>query len=148
MSGQRDGAERSSGRDLELHNGADRMHVGDMPGLARVVAVSSVRIGFWAAATGMSAGRRVVDVALHPGHAAELQVEAAAITRASVGKEAEQRLRSAAAHNPVIRVVTDTVESISPSQSNAQPTEPEPVNPLHEAGQNLLRASRDVWSED
>jgi hypothetical protein len=152
MSGQRGGAERSSGRDLELHNGADRMHVGDMPGLARVVAVSSVRIGFWAAATGMSAGRRVVDVALHPGHAAELaedlQVAAAAITRALVGKEAEQRLRSAAAHNPVIRVVTDTVESISPSQSDAQQSQPEPVNPLHEAGQNLLRASRDVWSED
>ena len=152
MSGDRDRADRSSGRELELRNGSTRLHASDVPGLARVVAVSGVRIGFWAAATGVSAGRRVVDVALHPGHAAELaedlQVAAAAITRALVGKEAEERLRTVAAHNPVIRVVTETVESINPSQSQVAPTEPEPVNPLHEAGQNLLRASRDVWSED
>jgi hypothetical protein len=143
------------GRDLERLNGSDHIAAGDIPGLARVVAVSSLRIGVWAAATGVSAGRRVLDVALHPGHAPELaedlQVAAAAITRALVGKEVEERLRhvrTAASHNPVVRVVAETVESVSPLQPAPQEPEPAPVNPLHEAGQNLLRASRDVWSED
>ena len=146
---------RTEGRELDRLNGSDRLTAGDIPGLARVVAVSSFRIGVWAAATGVSASRRVVDVAMHPGHAGELaedlQVAAAAITRALVGKDVEERLRSvrsAAVHNPVIRVVTDTVENVSPVQSAPPPVEPEPVNPLHEAGQDLLRASRDVWSED
>ncbi len=144
-----------AGRELDRVNGTDRINAGDIPGLARVVAVSSFRIGVWAAATGVSAGRRVVDVALHPGHAGELaedlQVAASAVTRALVGKDVEERLRhvrSAASHNPVVRVVTDTVENVAPAQAVQPITEPEPVNPLHEAGQNLLRASRDVWSED
>ena len=144
-----------AGRDLEPLNGSDRIHAGDIPGLARVVAVSSFRIGAWAAVTGVNASRRVVDVALHPAHAGELaedlQVAASAITRALVGKDVEQRLRnvrSAAVHSSVVRVVTDTVESVSPLQPAPPPVEPEPVNPLHQAGQDLLRASRDVWSED
>ncbi|GAA1932860.1 Abi-alpha family protein [Nocardioides marmoribigeumensis] len=146
---------RQDGRELEVLKGSDHITAADIPGLARVVAVSSFRIGFWAAATGVSAGRRVVDVAMHPGHAGELaedlQVAAAAISRALVGKDVEERLRhvrSAAAHHPVIRVVTETVENVSPAQAAPPPAAPEPVNPLHEAGQDLLRASRDVWSED
>jgi hypothetical protein len=149
------GRRPTDGRELEVLNGSDRITAGDIPGLARVVAVSSFRIGVWAAATGVNASRRVVDVALHPGHAGELaedlQVAAAAISRALVGKDVEQRLRSvrsAAVHNPVIRVVTETVENVSPLQPAPPAAHPEPVNPLHEAGQDLLRASRDVWSED
>lgn len=141
--------------ELERRNGSEPITAGDIPGLARVVAVSSFRIGAWAAATGVSAGRRVVDVAIHPGHAAELaedlQIAATAITRALMGREVEQGMRyvrSAAAHNPVVRVVADAVETVSPAPPPAVEVPNEPVNPLHAAGQNLLRASRDVWSED
>ena len=103
----------------------------DIPGLAKVVAVSSFRIGSWAAATGLRATRRVVDAARHPDQAAELaediRIAASAVTRALVGEEAEARLHPA----------------------EPEPAEPaEPVNPLHQAGQELLRRSRDVWSDD
>jgi hypothetical protein len=133
-----------------VRNGTPRLARGDLPGLARVVAVSSVRIGVWAAATGVRAGQRVVDVGLHPSHAGEfvedLQAAAQAITRALVGSETEARIRHAAAGNPVIRVVSDAVDSVAHVSGSAT-EEPEPVNPLHQAGQRLLRESRDVWSD-
>lgn len=128
----------------------DRITAGDLPGLARVVAVSSFRIGAWAAATGLNAGRRAVDVALHPSHAGELaedlRVAASAITRALVGEEVEDRMRAAAAANPVVRVVADAVETVTPPSTHQQPIDPDQA--LRLAAQELLRKSRDVWSND
>lgn len=133
-----------------MRNGRPRLSRGDLPGLARVAAASSVRVGVWAAATGVRASQRVIDVGLHPSHARELaedlQVAAQAITRALVGSETEARLRHAAAGNPVLRVVSDAVDSVAHG-SSPQTEEPEPVNPLHQAGQQLLRESRDVWGD-
>ncbi len=131
-------------------NGHARVTAGDIPGLAKVVAISSFRIGAWGVATGVNAGRRAVDVALHPDHAGELaedlRVAASTITRALVGEQMEGRVRHAAAANPVIRVVAEAVETVTPTQPTVQPVEEK--NPLHEAGRELLRRSRDVWSED
>lgn len=122
----------------------------DIPGLARVVAVSSFRIGAWAAGTGLRAGQRLVDVGLHPSHAGELaedlQAAAQAITRALVGTDMEARMRHVATGNPVVKGVAHAVEAVSPTPP--PPDEPEPVNALHEAGQRLLRQSRDVWNDD
>ncbi len=132
-------------------NGHDGISAGDIPGLAKVVVVSSFRIGAWAASSWVSAGRRTIDVALHPEHAAELADDlrsaASSITRALVGEQMEDRVRHAAAANPVVRVVAEAVDSVSPSHTHEVVTA-EPVNPLHEAGRELLRRSRDVWSED
>lgn len=121
----------------------------DIPGLARIVAVSSFRIGAWATVTGIRAGRRAVDVAIHPEQAGELaedlRTAASVITRVLVGEEVEDRVKARAAGNRVVRVVSDAVDTVAP----APPKEPaEPVNPLHEAAQELLRKSRDVWSDD
>lgn len=131
-------------------NGHDRLTAGDLPGLARVVAVSSFRLGAWAAATGIRTGRRAVDVTLHPDHAAELaedlRVAASTITRALVGEEMEDRVRHAASANPVLRVFAEAVDTVVPAPPHVEPAPPE--NPLHEAGRELLRRSRDVWSED
>ena len=131
-------------------NGQDRITAGDIPGLAKVVAVSSFRIGAWAASSWVHAGRRTIDVALHPEHAVDLaedlRAAASSITRALVGEEMEDRVRHAAAANPVVRVVAETVETVSPSAHVVEPAPP--ANPLHEAGRELLRKSRDVWSDD
>ena len=128
-------------------NGSSRLRASDLPGLAKVVAVSSVRVGLWAAATGVNAGRRAVDVAMHPEHAAELaedlRIAAAAISRAVVGERVDG-VRTVASHNPVIRVVAETIETVTP----APPPQEEPENPLHAAGQELLRRSRDVWADE
>lgn len=123
---------------------------GDLPGLARIVAVSSFRLGGWAASTGVKAARRMADVALHPSHAVELvedfQYAGSAITRALMGAEVEERMRTAAAHHPVVRVVSEAVDTMTPSY--LQPDQEQPGNSLHQAGAELLRQSRDVWSED
>jgi hypothetical protein len=128
---------------------SDAITAADIPGLAKVVAVSSFRIGAWAAATGFNAGRRAVDVVLHPDHAVELaedlRVAASAVTRALVGDQVETRVRHAATDNPVVRVVAEAVDSVAP---HPPPAQTPPENPLYEAGQDLLRRSRDVWSED
>jgi hypothetical protein len=128
-------------------NGHSRLEPSDLVGMARVVAVSSLRVGAWAAVTGVNAGRRALDVALHPEHAAELaediRVAAGAITRAVVGDQVDG-VRAAASHNPVIRVVAETIETVSPAPAEDH----EPENPLHAAGQDLLRRSRDVWTDD
>lgn len=133
-----------------VRNGTPRLSHRDIPGLARVVAISSVRVGVWAAATGVRAGQRIVDVGLHPSHAGEfvedLQAAAQAVTRALVGTDAEAMIRHAATGNPVVRVVADAYDSVT-QVSTTQTDEPEPVNPLHQAGQRLLRESRDVWSD-
>jgi hypothetical protein len=122
----------------------------DIPGLARLVAVSSFRIGAWAAVTGVNAGRRAVDVALHPERAGELAEDllaaASAVSKALVGEHGEDRVWAAAASSPVLRVVADAVETVAPRSGGE--TESVQVNPLHQAGQELLRRSRDVWSED
>jgi hypothetical protein len=124
--------------------------VHDVPGMARVVAVSSFRVGLWAATTGVRAGQRLVDVTLHPSHAGELaedlQMAAHAVTRALVGSDVEARMRQVATDNPVVRGVAHAMDSVG--SSTPPPAEPEPVNPLHEAGQRLLRQSRDVWNDD
>lgn len=121
----------------------------DLPGLARVVAGSSFRIGTWAAVTGLNATRRLVDVTIHPDHAGELvedlRIAASAVSRALVGEDVERRVRRAAAGNPVVRVVADAVETVNPTPQHASD---EDDNPLHAAGQELLRRSRDVWADD
>lgn len=142
--------ERRPRNGVDRTNGNDRISAGDIPGLARLAAVSSFRIGAWAAATGLNAGKRAVDVAIHPEHAAELaedlRVAASTITRALVGEEMEDRVRHAASANPVVRVVAEAVETVAPAPPPVEAAPPE--NPLHEAGRELLRRSRDVWSED
>lgn len=130
--------------------GQERITVGDIPALAKVVAVSSVRIGAWAASSWITAGRRTIDVALHPEHAAELaedlRTAASSITRALVGEQMEDRVRQVAAASPVVRVVAEAVDSVAPSTHVVEPAPPS--DPLHEAGRELLRRSRDVWSDD
>jgi hypothetical protein len=127
----------------------ERITAGDIPGLARVVATGSFRLGMWGAATTFKASRRVVDVAMHPDHAVELaedlRIAGAAITRALVGDEVE-RVRAVAAATPVVRVVAEAVPGAH--TSNGHVAREEDVNPLHQAGQELLRKSRDVWNED
>jgi hypothetical protein len=131
-------------------NGHERITAGDIPGLAKVVAISSFRIGTWAASSSVNAGRRAIDVALHPGHATELaedlRAAASTISRALVGEQTEDRVRHAAVGNPVVRVVVDAVDAVNatPPAVESAPS----VNPLHEAGRELLRKSRDVWSDD
>ena len=128
---------------------ADRVEAADIPGLAKVVAVSSFRIGAWAAATGLNASRRAVDVALHPSQAGEfaedLRAAASTISRALLGEQTDHGVRVTASTNPVVRVVAEAVDNVTP-QGAAEPAGP--ANPLHEAGQDLLRRSRDVWSDD
>lgn len=132
-----------------VSNGSGRLTASDLPGLARVVAVSSFRVGVWATVTGVRAGQRVVDVGLHPSHAAELaedlQAAAQAVTRALLGSDVEAKMRHMATGNPVVRVVAEAVDSVS---SSPAPQHAEPVNPLHQAGQDLLRRSRDVWNDE
>ena len=122
---------------------------GDLPALARVMAVSGLRIGAWAAVTGINASRRAVDVVLHPQHAGQLAEDlryaGSAITRALVGAEAEERLRSTAGANPIVRAVSEVMDTVIPQDHD---TEEPAEDPLHTAAQDLLRRSRDVWSDD
>jgi hypothetical protein len=128
----------------------------ELPGLAKLVAVSGLRVGAWAAVTGINAGRRAVDVVRHPERAADLAEDlreaASAITRALVGDEVEDRMRAAASGNALVRAVTDAVDSVTPHpHPHSHPHSDEPVpaeDPLHAAAQDLLRRSRDVWSDD
>ena len=130
-------------------NGNEQITAGDIPGLAKVVAMSSFRIGTWAASTSVNAGRRVIDVALHPGHATELaedlRAAASTISRAVGGEQVEGSVRQSAATSPIVRGAegVETLSSTPPAGELARS-----VNPLHEAGRELLRKSRDVWSDD
>ena len=108
--------------------GEEEVREGEVAALAKVVAVSSFRIGIWAAAGALDVGRRAVEVARNPAHTAELVEElrlaASEISRALLG------------------------EDVEPGADSSRAETADPVNPLHEAAQNLLRRSRDVWSED
>ncbi len=120
---------------------------GDLPALAKVIAVSSLRVGAWAALTGISVGRRAIDVVLHPERAPELaddlRTAASAITQALGAEEVTARSEAV---NDQVAGFTDAAGTGAP-QRRARRADP-PVDPLHAAGQELLRRSRDVWSED
>jgi hypothetical protein len=135
----------------------ERVRAGaDLPRLAKVVAVTGLRVGAWAALTGINAGRRAVDVVLHPEHAPELaedlRTAASAITRALVGEAADDNARWAVANDPVARMETEGGDTTTPHRPPHRERHPlhagPPVDSLHAAGQELLRRSRDVWSED
>ena len=108
---------------------------GDLTALARTLAVTGARAGAWAAVTGLRAGRRAVDVVRHPEHAqqlaADLREAAAAITEALDGDQ----------ETGIVHTVTGVGH---PDGEHPE----EPPNPLHLAAQELLRQSRDVWTED
>jgi hypothetical protein len=122
----------------------------ELPGLAKRVAVSGLRVGAWAAVTGINAGRRAVDVVRHPEHAADLADDlreaASAITRALVGDDVEDRMRSTTSGNALVRAWTEAVDSVTPHPQHSEPVTAEDT--LHAAAQDLLRRSRDVWSDD
>ena len=122
-------------RALRDEPGSEHVTPGDLTALARTLAVTGVRAGAWAAVTGLRAGRRAVDVVRHPEHAqqlaADLREAAAAITDALDGNQ----------ETGLVHTVTGI------GHANGDHPE-EPVNPLHEAAQELLRQSRDVWTED
>jgi Abortive infection alpha len=146
----------------------------DLAAVARAVAVGGVRAGAWAAVTGVRAGQRAVDVVRHPDHAAQLAEDlreaAAAITDALTGddqdgaghEDAEPRGRDRTPERrvqdrptdptglghgtrplrPVVRLSGRAPHVVHPAP------DAEPANPLHQAAQELLRQSRDVWTED
>lgn len=139
--------------------------VDSLPGLARVAATSLWRTGGWALNTYVSAGRRVVGVALRPETAREfaedLRHAASEVTRALVGEEVDERVRNAAAQNPVASRVADVVNDIVPSKRDADGERPgrgngtspaarqrQAVRSLTEQGEDLLRRSRDVRYEE
>lgn len=117
------------------HSFPEHVTPGDLTALARTLAVAGAKASAWAAVTGFRAGRRAVDVVRHPEHAQQLAEDlreaAAAITDALTGEEDT--------------TVVHTVTGLGHPSSHADAT---PVNPLHEAAQELLRQSRDVWTED
>ena len=138
--------------DHEADHEAEHVTPGDLAALARAVAITGVRAGAWAAVTGVRAGRRAVDVVRHPEHAVQLAEDlreaAAAITEALTADEELGRSTSGSGQphanhslRPVVHAVTEVVHP-------AREPDEEPLNPLHQAAQELLRQSRDVWTED
>lgn len=145
-----------------------------LPGLAKVAATSLWRTSTWAAQTYVNAGRRVLGVALRPETAVDLAEDlrhvAGEITRTLVGSEvedrmrgAEERVRHAAAQNPVTSKVADAVPAVtrpaSTREDEASRPRPRangssatngaaPVATLRNQGEDLLRRSRDVRYEE
>jgi hypothetical protein len=115
--------------------GAEHVTPGDLTALARTLASTGARVGAWAAVTGLRAGQRAVDAARHPERAqqlaADLREAAAAISEALAGDHGDG----------VVHTVTGL------AHPDGHPVV-DPVNPLHEAAQELLRQSRDVRTED
>lgn len=145
-------------RRSEQHVAEDVAQVAeDLAVLARAVvplAASSARIGAWAALTGMRAGRRAVDVMRHPERTEELaddlRAAASAITRALDGS----RPGSRPGGRPGIGMERPGASALHRPLASEEP-EPlreavvvEPVNPLHQAGRELLRRSRDLDTDD
>jgi hypothetical protein len=122
-------------RDDHDDHGPEHVTPGDLTALARTLAVTGVQVGAWTAVTGIRVGRRAVDVVRHPEHAqqlaADLRGAAAAISDALGGDHDTS--------------VVHTVTGLAHPEGHHLA---EPVNPLHAAAQELLRQSRDVWTED
>jgi hypothetical protein len=143
-----------------------------IPGLAKVAATSLWRTGNWAMQTYVNAGRRVIGVALRPETAVDLAEDirhvASEITRTLVGDDVEDRVRNAAAQNPVTQRMADAVPTVmsdpdrergrdrergadgaSPNgRSSAARTENGHGPSLHRQGEDHLRRSRDVRYEE
>ncbi len=119
-----------------------------LPGLARIAATAWVHSTAWTLGSGLRSGRLLLRTLTDPGTAGEL-VQEVARDVAEASRTVGDVARAVSAGVPVPRALLDATASLSTvvlPDSNQRDLPPE--KSLRERGEDLLRRSRDVWSEE
>ena len=120
---------------------------GDLPGIARIAGRAWLRSAGWALESGARSARNLGRAMTNPAAAGELvhdlAVDVADATRA-VGNVATAVSNGV----PLPRAVFEASVSLSAREKRRPTSRPATEDDLRERGEQLLRRSRDVWSED
>jgi hypothetical protein len=118
-----------------------------LPGMARITATATLRSASWALGAGVRSGRLFLRALTKPKTAGEL-VQQVARDVAEASRTVSDVARAVSAGVPIPKALLDATLSLSSvvlADSTAH--EPEHEQSLRERGNELLRRSRDVWSE-
>ncbi|MCW2828586.1 MAG: hypothetical protein JWQ67_2202 [Marmoricola sp.] len=119
-----------------------------LPGVARIASRAAVRSAAWGLGSGMKTGKLFVRALTDPDTAGEL-VQEVARDVAEATRTVSDVARAVAAGVPVPKALLDATVSLSSVVlADATPRELEPEQTLRERGEDLLKRSRDVWSEE
>lgn len=120
----------------------------ELPGLARIVAATTVRTMAWTAGSSVRSGRLLAR-ALTDRHAAEQLLHEIAYDVAVATRTVSDVARAVADGVPVSRALLGggaTLAQVIPDPVEVVAPEHEPT--LRERGEELLERSRDVWSDE
>jgi hypothetical protein len=121
---------------------------GELPGLARIVAATTVRTMAWTAGSYVRSGRLMAR-ALTDRQAADQLLQEVAFDVAVAARAVSNVARAVADGVPISRALLDggaTLAQVIPEPVDVVEPAHEPT--LRERGEELLERSRDVWSEE
>ena len=120
-----------------------------LPGVARITATAAARSAAWTLGSGLRSGRLFLRTLTDP-HAAGELVQEVAHDVAEASRTVGDVARAVSSGVPLPKALLDASVSLSSvvlGDSGAGSTEEEVAQTLRERGEELLRRSRDVWSD-
>jgi hypothetical protein len=119
-----------------------------LPGMARITATAWLRSASWTLGAGARSGRLFLRALTDPQTAGEL-VQEVARDVAEASRTVSDVARAVSAGVPIPKALLDATVSLSSVVlADSTPREAELERSLRERGDDLLRRSRDVWSEE
>ncbi len=119
-----------------------------LPGVARLAATAAMRSTAWTLGSSVRSGKLFVRALTDPATAGEL-VQEVARDVAEASRTVSDVARAVAAGVPIQKALLDATVSLSSVVlADSTPTAQEPEQSLRDRGEDLLRRSRDVWSEE
>jgi hypothetical protein len=118
-----------------------------LPGVARIAGTAWLRSASWAIGSGTRSARNLARAVTDPAAAGEL-VRGVAEDVAEATRTIYSVAAAVSSGVPLPRAVLEASMSLSAMMVPNEPPENEGEKSLRERGEDLLRRSRDVWSED
>ncbi len=118
-----------------------------LPGVARIAGTAWLRSASWAVAASSRSARNLTRAMTNPAAAGEL-VRGVASDLAEATRAISDVASAVSSGVPVSKALFDASVTLSSVMVSEQPVREREDKSLRERGEDLLRRSRDVWSED
>lgn len=118
-----------------------------LPGVARIAGTAALRSAGWGLSSGLRSARNLARAVSDPAAAGEL-VRGVAGDVAEATRAVSQVAQAVSGGVPLPKALYEAGVSLSTVMVPDERPEPEREKSLRERGEELLRRSRDVWSED
>ncbi|MGY2876640.1 hypothetical protein ACVW00_003830 [Marmoricola sp. URHA0025 HA25] len=118
-----------------------------LPGVARIAGTAALRSASWALGSGVRSARNLARAMTDPAAAGEL-VRGVAEDVAEASRAISDVASAVSSGTPLPRALLQATLSLSSVIASSEDHEHDGEKTLRERGEDLLRRSRDVWSDD